>query len=410
MNNNLKIVYKIPNSLKNKSSLNIVIFILSMIVFANSSITIQGLPSYLTTQIFHIPSVLLIFVLIFLNKGRVKLNIPSIISIITIIYLFATQIVVGGLFSDILASVRGISYYILAWILLKYQTKSQYFLICDWIFYYCFFLFGLDTLYRFSLSGFKLSFTMVELYKFKTESILFFDTNTMGVLCVILVFFAYYLFEITKNKKYLIFIFISIFLTILSISRAAIIAVILPLSCFFIHFLIKKLLKDKLLLYALPKIKINSITSLILLIIISVIGLFIAKKIIIGLMNDGSFLTKLDLLSDTLLFAKNVQLNDFLLGIGFSNAEIYTGRYAHAYIPTYVIETGLMGYFLVTTLLTSIFLHTKKTIYILFPFMVVGISFIAHYGLGLLYTALAFICYYEHYFKNKEVFYENSHC
>lgn len=396
-------------SLQNIGTISLIVFVISILIFPNSSITIQGLPSYLTTQIFHIPSIILAFLLIIINKGRISLNIPSIIALITIVYIILSQIYVGGDISDIMASPRAISYFILASIFLQYLSKTQFFIICDWILWYCLGAFLFDTFYRFSIFGFHLNFSMIDIYRWKTESLLFFDTNTFGVLTLIITFFAYYLYDITKQNKYLFFTLMFIILTIWSYSRAAMLGIVITFANILLLKLLKKLL-NKSILNVLPVISIGIFLRFILLIIFILLSIYAGIKIFIFLINDSSFLTKLDLLSDTILFIKKANLEQLFLGTGFGNAELFTGRYAHAYIPTYIIETGLIGYTLVTLLLISIFLYAKKTILILLPFIVISISFIAHYGLGLFYTALAFICFYEHHFKGGEEQIENSSC
>ena len=102
-------------------------------------------------------------------------------------------------------------------------------------------------------------------------------------------------------------------------------------------------------------------------------------------------MSKIDLFNVIGTFFQKAELKDILIGIGFNNGRIKEFSeigYAHAYLTTYICETGVIGYLLVTTFLISIGIETKKIIMLIFAFFIMGISYVGHAQLHLFYTTL----------------------
>ena len=86
--------------------------------------------------------------------------------------------------------------------------------------------------------------------------------------------------------------------------------------------------------------------------------------------EDMTLVAKIDIFNDIGVFFQKATLSQILFGIGLDNAEAFVGMYAHNYIATYLMETGVIGYTIITTFLLRVLYEAPKTIYILLPFSI----------------------------------------
>ena len=378
-------------------------FIIIFFMFINSGFYIQFFPAFSPVYIFFYLGLLFTFIYIAL-KQKIRLPKSSLLGCLVIFYVLTSQFILGGRPEAILGSVATMLFYVIGTILLPCFSIKKYFFITDSLLCFMSFIYGADTIYRLSLFGFNVLGLMKSFYQMKVECFLYGDTNPLAVSSATLLFFAFYLYQMTKLKKYFYYVIIFSIITFLTFSRSAIIATIIVLFAFYIFKILKYLqttLKETINISKIP-IKITFVYFTFILFII--FGLYIGKNIIIYLMSDGSFMTKLDLFSDTIHFFTKAPINDLLLGIGFNNGRIleYSTRgYAHAYLTTYILETGIIGYILVTSFLIYILNETKMTWTVIVAFFIMGISYIGHSQLHLFYAVLALIWNLEHNLKKE---------
>ncbi len=368
------------------------LFLVSFLFIVNSGFHLVNYPTYLTMYItFYLAVIYLVFYLI--KYKKIRIPVQAIYASVIVIYFMATQFFTSKEPLVVLSATVTFLFYILSVVLLNKIPIDKLLLISDGILFYNAFLFFIDTFYRFTTIGLNLT----NFYILKI-SLLYADTNAVGINATMLTLFSYFLYEKFKNKMYLYFTMVFIIFVFLTISRAAIIATLLSLLLFSLYKICKKSL------ISIKRITITKFPSLLLinsiiLILIVLLLIYLLFKIILHLATDPSFATKISIFKDLNFFLKNADFNEILWGIGFDNGYKYLGRYAHNYLATYIIETGCLGYFFVTTFLISILYKTPKTIYLLFPFFILGISYIGHTILNLFYCLLALMYYIEKFKK-----------
>lgn len=163
------------------------------------------------------------------------------------------------------------------------------------------------------------------IYRFKFHSIIFQDTNFLGLVLLVIIFYLrfneIYFRDSSCNrlKK------IAIILLFLSISRAAILAWIIG------EFLLYKSNSTNIL-----KIFFRRFLLLI------VIGVFIGASVFIFFQEDPSFRSKLYILELIEENFKTYKIN-IVTGVGLGNAEIVMGIFPHNSLLLYFLETGIIG-------------------------------------------------------------------
>lgn len=192
-------------------------------------------------------------------------------------------------------------------------------------------------------------------YMFKFNSIMFADSNDVGFLILCILCFGMYL---KRHQVFRISWFVLIYLFVLlllSFSRAAILSCLISFFFFFIYSRFNRILK----------------------IIFWITSLFLASSVVAILIQDGSFLTKLEILNNSINYLAGVSFDAFLFGVGYARSEfVLNGIYGHNFIILYLIEFGLVGLILFIFILLSIFNNTKTNFkYILVPYIIAGMSY-----------------------------------
>lgn len=195
-------------------------------------------------------------------------------------------------------------------------------------------------------------------YIYKFSSIMFLDTNETGFFILIFLSFMLYL-----HKENILFIprftFIVFFcFLVFSFSRAAILGFLVLISYTNIF-------------RSLSTIKKFFIINLLCVMLILIIMI---------LLNDVSFLSKIDIFNKTYLYLSDTTVVRFLFGVGMYNStKVLGGIYGHNYISLYWIEYGFIGLLLFLLFLLLILLANNKTYYLLIPFLVTGLSFFPYF-------------------------------
>lgn len=184
-------------------------------------------------------------------------------------------------------------------------------------------IFSLECIIRFCWS--TIAPSAAGIYRYKFHSILFQDTNFLGLALLVVIFSIKYLkifFDVKQLNKWYI---IAIFLLLFSISRAAIMGWIIG-ECIF-HKINNKNFSRKILS------RILIIASIIIIIWTSLYNI---------LNEDPSFKSKLYILD----LAQNVSSyyeNSILWGLGYGKSEESLGIFPHNLLLLYILEIGIIG-------------------------------------------------------------------
>jgi hypothetical protein len=352
-------------------------YLISLIFVVTSGYYITKLPLS-PIYFFAIISFYLYGIFLFMNR-KIVLKPILIIPFIYIIYLSLTQYMVNASLSTSINVVMSLSYFIISYMLL-YSLSSQKLENISVLFIrFSLPLVVFEAYYRLSNPKFILESGFdyrdkedILFYAYKLNSIMYQDSNFVGIFLVALFFFAFYLWKehLIKLKIEMILLF---FLIILTISRAAIVSTIFFLLFFYLWYKSSKFTK-------------------LMVFIISIILLVIAF-ILLG--SDSSFQSKFHILNLFLDFIKTSNIIDFLFGIGFGNTVSYLGIGAHNFIVAHFVESGLIGFLLLVTFYTSIiFISKNKILIVLLPFLLTGMSLAGH-AIPYLYTIFVLIILLE---------------
>ncbi len=343
---------------------------------------------------FYLTSLLILFIIIFF-KRYATLSKCEILSIILSLYTFLTLIITNTEWQYTVHMATAISCFVIVSIFCKFLNKKQVLSITNIMLFLNFLYITAETYWRIthpiiSRDG-NILLANNSFYIFKVNSFIVSDSNSIGLMTLVLLFLSYYLYRyVSKDKVYFLYIIIFIILTFLSFSRAAWIAVfITSLILFSINFLRKHLL-----IYNVS----NKITVkfLFFILIIPIFTIFSLIGIFYLLLQDASFLTKIDLAHDIFLFFQQTSFYQILFGIGSSiesSNNIY-GRYPHNIMLTYLTWVGLIGTIGVYYFWWMIYKTTNKVKLIILPQIIAGISYTMP-GLHLFYIALSIIYYFE---------------
>jgi hypothetical protein len=229
------------------------------------------------------------------------------------------------------------------------------------------------------LQNFKIERLLENFYNYKIDSPFFYDSNAAGIysLLTLILLIKVISLKLNHNKVILNCLLISLVITIfLSFSRAAIIAM-------FTLFVFKFYQKSNL----------SKIVCAICLIILLTLNIENGIEI---LQADGSGNSKLLIYSATIQLMGEVSLSTLMFGQGMNyGAYVYSyeaGSYAHALLPMLLGQVGVVGTFVyVCFFYLFARLNTKRYMEVLFPIMVVGLSYL-HPFLEMIFAITA-ICF-----------------
>ena len=276
------------------------------------------------------------------------------------IFVYTLYIIIQSLFEEQnlkypLLITMSASYYPIGCVIFDQLTRKQIITICKYILLVTCIILIIDCIYRF-LHPTELrwvdSFTFF--YKYKMSSIMFTDTNDVGILILLTMGLTLYL-KSSKMLKISFYIQLLFFvLLILSFSRAAIVAYLIS------YFILN--------VYNRLNILGRFIANII--IMVAVVYLFIL------FLSDGSFLTKIEILQKCYTYILNANFCDLLFGIGYAQSETALGIYGHNYIVLYLVEFGLIGLILFSVTVLSIYMQTNSFAkYLIYPYLIAGLSF-----------------------------------
>ena len=192
-------------------------------------------------------------------------------------------------------------------------------------------------------------------YNFKKNGMMFQDSNFTAFLGMIN--FGTKLYFKTKTKINF-FSGITFFLTVLNLSRASWIGLILSI-CIYIF------------------LNVSTKTKMKLIITGAVFAVSVCLYVLNKKFNDYSFLTKFDIFNATFNTVKNSNIFNLFFGYGVESSKhvLDIGFSAHNYFSRSLVETGIIGssqYFFL--FIVCIFLSKGYALIILLPYLVAGLS------------------------------------
>lgn len=203
-------------------------------------------------------------------------------------------------------------------------------------------------------------------YPYKFSSIMYQDSNFVGLFIVSLFFLCLYLKKYDKEKLNWQMLILAI-LCFFTFSRASILTIIL------FSFLIG--------------VK-SSIKNVFILTVFLVLGFVYIFKYII---SDGGFLARIYIFNIAWNFFKNTSFHNIFFGVGFGNTFNYLGIGPHNIIVVYLLESGIVGLTLLVLLCYKILKQTKfRTGIIMIPFLFNAMSTMGH-AIPYLYCIFAII-------------------
>lgn len=365
-----------------------------LIVFCN--FWVYKARPFIPLYYFYLVSLLLLFLSIFI-KQKINLLKCEVLSLVCSLYTFLTLLITNTEWQYTVHMATAISCFVITTILCRFLNKKQVLSITNFMLLLNFLYIATETYWRITHPMLGRDRDIISenttFYIFKTNSFIISDSNSIGLMTIIFIFLSVYLYNyVSKNKIYIFYIIAFTILTILSFSRAAWIAVFFTgLIIFSIDFL-----KKHLFIY----LKQNKITIkfLMFILIVPVFTIFLLITIFCLLLQDGSFLTKIDLARNIFDFFLKSSIYQIIFGIGSSldaSDKIYQ-RYPHNIILTYLTWVGLLGTSVVYYFWLCIYKITNKRSWLIFiPQIFAGISYTMP-GLHLFYVSLAIITYFEY--------------
>ena len=288
---------------------------------------------------------------------KIRFSLPMTVGLIFVLYIFFTQImlmqniehaVINVLFSLVYFLLISMSITSLSFSDIKKYFRISVNLIIPLL---CF-----EAVYRWTHPILRnANVGDLEYYKFKYSSIMYQDSNFVGIFIVVIYFMCTYMRRYhgvnLKKQQIILFIF-----AVLTLSKASI-ATIVVFSILY-DFNFKKWVKAVMLFFAL------------------IIGLPTFMQQIV---SDNSLMGKLNILNYAMLWWEKTSLFDKLFGVGYGNAVSAIGMGSHNIIISYFVESGVLGLILFIVLLVSLLYETgKHGAIVILPFMLNAMSLSSH--------------------------------
>jgi len=189
---------------------------------------------------------------------------------------------------------------------------------------------------NFNLSQIFFSLFSYEFYSYKTDSFMFGDSNSVAFIIITMILLLYY-FSKLVNVKYKFRLSVLLFLLFFTFSRAAYLGLIIV----FIINLVRKLFFRKS----------KQLLSLFDFLVFAILVIFLTVPFAFSnvfnkffpLADDASFQTKLWIAEMATNYFCDANIFTKLFGIGLGNSTEYIGRWAHNFVITYLLETGIIG-------------------------------------------------------------------
>lgn len=224
----------------------------------------------------------------------------------------------------------------------------------------------------------------LEYYRYKYSSIMYEDSNYVGIFIVTMFFLCTYMrrFHNVNLRKQQVILFM---LAILTLSKAS--AVIIIIFTIIFDFSANKFVKLGL---------------------ISLVAIFGLPVFLQQVLADNSLAMRFGILDRAMLWWENTSFAEKVFGVGFGNAVSAIGMGSHNIIVSYFVESGVIGLIIFTVLLISMFYQAgKNSAIIIFPFMLNALSLSSH-AIPYFYCYIAIIIFLKRVTKGMIVNCENT--
>ncbi len=309
--------------------------------------------------------ILLVFVIPATQNFEVrKIDIVYYLGIFVISVLFFISIDDSNGVGFLKVVVAGVAFFIAA----KYQFdfKKEVYLYINVVAILVLFL---DLIYRLNIISFDLGCLATNFYNFKTDSIIFSDTNGVGMYCTIVACINYILRAFVSKSKYLLLQTIIFLFTLFTLSRSAIVSVtVLYVMAFsrlvFIDYLNRK------------SRRVFICLAMVALILSSY---FVFEMILESISLDDSGATKI-MIFHSLFSEIGYNLISDLFGYGYSlGGYVYSyenNAYGHAAIPLLVGQIGILGFLIYAILTITPIIYNRDYKVVFFAIFILSLSYI----------------------------------
>lgn len=236
------------------------------------------------------------------------------------------------------------------------------------------FIIFIDTIYRLlnpsDLTDFIKNNSGSLFYIYKSNSLMFQDSNSTGLVALVLASVYKFLYRNKLYKSRFIWL-LTVTIIFLSFSRGAIVSLTLLV---FLDFYV-----------TLPK-RLRYFSSIILVCTSSIFLYYLLKFVF----NDASTLHKFSILNEmyTLVYYSNI--SSILFGFGLEASIDMLGKHTHILLLTYFFEVGLIGLLLFIVFLTVY--AVKIDFLVILPTLISSLSFFTYLGTPFLFVPLALCC------------------
>lgn len=208
-------------------------------------------------------------------------------------------------------------------------------------------------------------------YEYKFGSLMFADSNTTGLVAMILLFSLLAVRSYQKDVATRSEIAVACTLVIASLSRSAVIASALGLLLYFLRSSSRR----------------AQVSAFVLLFLVGIS--FVSTEISTYFVEDGSFQSKFEIFHAVGAHLHNSDLFTVLFGTGLGSAKALLHIHTHNIYLTYLVETGAAG-----LLLFLIFVVTyvrRVDGIVLAPTLIASLSYFLYIGTPFLFTPLALV-------------------
>lgn len=328
-----------------------------IILFVGSGFYLAGITSFSPVYFAFLIGVTLIMVLALNRKfpvdGLIKAN------FIIFVLIMSSQMLLGDILRPLTSFLCLLYFIIIFWIgnLLSYKDIIRDVIISFFFLSLIFlaeFYFRLRGEYDFAVQALAMLNVSHEFYGLKGNSIMFMDSNHVGM--VILSFFSLAVYLLKEHKKNtMVYIIIFFGFILFTFSRSAIVSSIVFSAVFLFFKISRKSMKT--------------------ILILPLVAIFVVYFLLPFYANDPSFLSKFGILNDVISYTNRMDFVRLFFGVGYGNSPKYLGIGTHNLIFTYYVEGGILAIILFSILYYLLIRKTIKVLYIILPFLFSGLSF-----------------------------------
>ena len=271
-----------------------------------------------------------------------------------ILYIFASQYLIGAGFRNYMGAIFAPLYLIL--ILIFSKNTSDDFLknLGQKFIRYSLIIFCVEAVLRYWSNLYGIIHnpgSYYGFYSFKFFGPMYFSSNAVACHLITLLFFMFW-WKHTHKQSMKKEIWIALILIALTLSRAAIPAVAIGL---FYYVFFRNL---------------NWKKSLFVIFSIGIVGFFIVFALRYAI-TDYSFQSKFIIIDEAWIYYQTASLKNILFGIGFFETENIMSYYAHNYFLLFLMETGIIGLILLcATLFILVKITNGAVMVVLIPFII----------------------------------------